>query len=346
MTPASELVRVDSSRWQELLDRLPHDVYHTAAYHRCPQLVREGDPYLFAYCEGDDVFLWPYLLEAIPDSEYFDVTSVYGYSGPLANGGPDFVRRGWSTLLENWRQQRVVSAFTRFHPVLGNCGLADKFVGVEGTTRLCGTTIALDLSLPNDEQLRRYQKVLRQDVRKIRDLGMRTSLDSNWEHGAEFVRIYRDTMERRGTSSGYFITEPWLAEFRASLGVETSLFVTHYQDRVAVALLVMQHGPFLHAHLTGINPDFAQYSPLKVLLDDVRQWGTEQGFRYFHLGGGLGGRQDSLYHFKRKFSPDEYDFRIGSWILDQDAYRDLSRHVPTDSSFFPAYRCATAVSVE
>jgi carbamoyl-phosphate synthase large subunit len=90
------------------------------------------------------------------------------------------------------------------------------------------------------------------------------------------------------------------------------------------------------------------YSPLKVLLDDVRAWGSAQGLQSFHLGGGVGAREDSLFQFKRRFSPLVHEFRIGSWILKPTEYRDLEnkwrkfyteRGIAVENpEFFPIYR--------
>jgi len=35
------------------------------------------------------------------------------------------------------------------------------------------------------------------------------------------------------------------------------------------------------------------------LLYEAACWGIENGYKTFHLGGGLGSREDSLYQFKK-----------------------------------------------
>ncbi|MEO8099659.1 MAG: GNAT family N-acetyltransferase [Acidobacteriota bacterium] len=355
----SELLSPADSRWPEMLARVRHDIYHSAGYHRSPQLGRDGDPYLFAYQEGDLAFLWPYLLAPVDPSgvsspaSLYDVTSVYGYAGPVASSNVEFIQRGWHALLDHWRMQGAVSAFTRFHPLLGNQALSEHFQDVsigpaENQSRHCGATISIDLTLDSPEQVRRYQKVLRQEIRKSRELGFTTCLDEEWRHQDDFLRLYRSTMMRREGKSEYLIDANWLTRFRESVGCGARLFVTKYDGVVAAALLAMEYGPFLHAHLTGINADLVAYSPLKVLLDDVRQWGTERSLQSFHLGGGLGGQQDSLFQFKRRFSPLVHEFSIGAWILKPLEYRELSLARQqglreqgidvSDAGFFPAYR--------
>jgi hypothetical protein len=62
-----------------------------------------------------------------------------------------------------------------------------------------------------------------------------------------------------------------------------------------------------------------------------------------HLGGGLGGRADGLFHFKCGFSRRRHRCFVWEWILQPAAYAEAcSRAVgacPADGHpFFPLYR--------
>lgn len=346
--------------WMKTMEQLPHDVFHRPDYHSLPGFGHQGTPWLFTYQEGEGeaLFAWPYLLRPIPETDHFDVSSVYGYSGPLCNrSDAAFRSRAWHELRGCWRSQRAVAAFTRFHPILCNADLAAGWSGDEAAPGpdqslfAAGSTISIDLTLPPGEQVKRYQKVLRQEIRKAHELGFATTEDSSWDATGSFVRLYRETMARRNSKADYLVDEDWVSRFRHTLGQHARLFVTTWQGSVAAALLAIEYGPFLHAHLTGINSEMAAYSPLKVLLDDIRTWGTERGLRSFHLGGGLGGREDSLFHFKRRFSPVTHLFQTGRWILDEARYRELEREhharlvrrgysvdPAAAAGFFPSYR--------
>jgi hypothetical protein len=356
----SQVIKVQDEKWTEVLSRLKHDVYHTREYHLCSGFRFEGEPNLFCYSEGEKLFVWPYLLntlDTLPGCEgcgYYDVTSVYGYAGPLASSQSDFVERGWRALLEHWRMQRVVSSFTRFHPLLDNSELLTTVRGIgeepaaAGIT-MCGSTVSMNLTMSSTEQLRLYPKVLRQEIRKSRELGFHTFKDEQWCHIADFTELYADTLQRVNGNKGYLFDFSWVSRFRSTMGDHSHLMITMIDDVVAAALLVMEYNGYLHAHLAGIRSDLISYSPLKVLLDDVRNWGSARGNHTFHLGGGVGGREDSLFHFKRRFSPQLHEFRIGCWILDRATYSDLEaarrdyfvRCGPDhgNPAFFPAYRC-------
>jgi thiamine pyrophosphokinase len=80
------------------------------------------------------------------------------------------------------------------------------------------------------------------------------------------------------------------------------------------------------------------------MLLEVMQWAHAQGAAYMHFGGGLGGREDSLFHFKAGFSKQRADFFTYRLIADSQAYDTLcirwqeQHQAPLDETFFPAYR--------
>lgn len=343
----AQVFSLSDPAWMDHLQRVPHDVYHTSAYHTIPGFGRRGEAFVFTYSEGDHTFLWPYLLSPIQDG-LNDVSSVYGYSGPVASGGPDFLSRAWDALVEHWKEQHVVSAFTRFHPVLHNQDLLAGQATAAAGIRCSGTTVSIDTSLSLEDQVRGYQKVLRQQIRKSKEQGFVTVEDSDWQHTSDFVQFYTETMARRNSRAEYLVDAEWVNNFRKSLGSHTRLFVTKKDGQPAAALLAMVYKPYVHAHLTGISAEMAAHSPLKNLLDGIREWATQEGYGSFHLGGGLGGREDSLFDFKRKFSPLAHAFQTGAWVIQQEAYSDLESqhrkqleaqgHEIANPNFFPIYR--------
>ena len=174
LNPQLDIVSADDpAQWREALEGIGHDFYHEAAYHRFCQERGDGEGYLAVYREADSVLLWPYLLRPIEGAAgYRDVTSVYGYPGPVASGASrPFVERGLAALKDHWRSRNAVTAFTRLHPVLGNQFLLE---GLD-QAQLCGATIALDLRLPPEQIWRGYRKTLRYEIRWRSNPGIRGS---------------------------------------------------------------------------------------------------------------------------------------------------------------------------
>ncbi len=76
--------------WDQWLERVPRDVYHTAGFHSYSESSGESAAFLAVAGDVDRGVAWPYLLrhvsavEGLGGTDAMDVTSVYGYSGPLA----------------------------------------------------------------------------------------------------------------------------------------------------------------------------------------------------------------------------------------------------------------------
>ncbi len=125
------LISSDDPEWDERLAPVPDDVYHRAGYHRFTEETERAKAFLAVFREPNDRrgLLWPYLLRPVadvpqfPNVEGFDVDCVYGYPGPLAWGcqpGDEFTRKSVDALVDLWRSQGALTAFTRFHPLLEN----------------------------------------------------------------------------------------------------------------------------------------------------------------------------------------------------------------------------------
>lgn len=80
---------------------------------------------------------------------------------------------------------------------------------------------------------------------------------------------------------------------------------------------------------------------MNLLLYKVALWGYDNGYKTFHLGGGVGSKKDSLFQFKRKFNKKDLNsFFTGKKIFDEDKYRKLMnlRNDIVNEGYFPEYR--------
>ena len=277
------------------LEVVAHDVYHRAGYHRFAEAT-EGTSAFLAVIRGSDGargVVWPYLLRSISDvprledAEASDVDSVYGYPGPLAWGcrpGDGFTRGAVDAIVAVWRSQGALSAFTRFHPLLGNerWGADVPAIGPDtGPSVLeLGETVAIDLRQDNDAAVAAYSKSLRQEIASARRAGMTTQPDEAWAAIGDFTELYRATMLRTRCGGLYFFSIDDFREPEAGSRLETSparsLIST---GQPAAAGLFTEHDGIVQAHLVGTNDEFRALSPLKLLLDDARSWASERGTR-------------------------------------------------------------------
>jgi len=132
-------------------------------------------------------------------------------------------------------------------------------------------------------------------------------------------------MDHHAAGAHYYVDLADVQRLRSALGEHLHLMVTRIDGDVAAAALNTEFGGIVQAHLIGINPELRSLSPQKVLTDDLRRWGHSVGASVLHLGGGVGGAEDSLFAFKKRFSDRRHDFHTGRWVLDPDAYAELAR---------------------
>ena len=99
-------------------------------------------------------------------------------------------------------------------------------------------------------------------------------------------------------------------------------------------------------HLGATAEQYLRRSPSKLIVDFMWSWAQEQSSNVFHLGGGVGGAEDSLFHFKAGFSSARAEFYTYRIIVCHERNRILKQAIdfqssssdPEQSAFFPGYR--------
>ena len=101
----------------------------------------------------------------------------------------------------------------------------------------------------------------------------------------------------------------------------------------------------MHYHLSASDYNFRNVGATNLLLYETALWGNANGYRTFHLGGGLGSSEDSLYKFKKSFNRySERRFFIGKKWFNTKVYEKLveirknEKDFDEKSTFFPLYR--------
>jgi hypothetical protein len=366
LTSSTQLVRACSPEWDDYLTRVPHDFFHTARYHAF-SAAGASEAWLLIYGNREKFVAWPYLLQAIdrgpgPEVQFRDVTSVYGYSGPVVHNcaeDKDFLAGAWDAFLDAWRAQSVVSVFTRFHPILANqAWLRSEWANsnVLGNTYKEGKTVAIDLSKSPDEVWADYQRKLRQHLRRVeREQPFTTVYDPEWLHLDEFISMYHITLQRNNAAPFYFFSRSYFEALKETLGPHGSLFLCRCADMIAAALLIIEYDGIASIHLAASYDRSSALSPNKWLFHAAQVFARSRGNRFLHIGGGRGSRDDDpLFRFKAQFSSTHLPFYTGRWVLDTEAYdylaaerrrqAGLQTHAHLAPTYFPIYR-APLISV-
>jgi hypothetical protein len=209
-----------------------------------------------------------------------------------------------------------------------------------------GETVYVDLAASNEEIWHQTRLSDRNNISWLRRNGYGARVDDTWGRFADFKGIYRDTMARVGASSDYYFDGAYFDALRSGLGDRLHLIVVEAGSETAAAGLFTEENGIVQFHLSGTAEAHRQHGPSRLMLDFARGWAKVRGNRWFHLGGGVGGRPDSLFRFKCGFSKLRAPFSTWRVVASRTVYEGAvkiweSRHGLTadaDDGFFPAYR--------
>tara|TARA_R110002051_G_scaffold240108_1_gene300696 strand:- start:131 stop:1144 length:1014 start_codon:yes stop_codon:yes gene_type:complete len=330
----------DIKKWQKVLSEVDtYDFYHTYEYHIIAK-KQDETPLLFLYTHKRIIVALPLLRRAIKGTPYFDLTSVYGYAGPLSkNVDHDYDN---DHFIKEFKEMlgvlKITTIFSRLHPYIP---FQQQVLKNLGNTPVLGKVVNIDLGLPLELQKRQYSKSTRNRVNKCRRCCTVTN-GSTEEDIHTFMSIYKENMDRVSASKEYYFAKKYYLDLLHSTAFKTTMLLLHHaetQESMAAALFI-QTNEMVQFHLSGTRTKFLKLAPANLFLDEMRLKATEEGYRYFNLGGGLGAKEDALFSFKASFSKDHKDFRVWQYIVDQPVYNVLSRKKQTRSKndYFPLYR--------
>jgi len=325
-------------RWNTIVRSMNHyDFYHLAEYH---QLEHSGQPMLLYFSSNKFSSALPVILRPIAGTEYNDLTSVYGYAGPLSdqeNPDEQSVKAFQKELLQFFEDQKIVSVFARLHPLFGNQETLLSGLGeIVDTNR----TVGIDLSLPEREQKRQYAHSMKNQINRLRRRNVFVKKVQTREEIDLFIEIYKENMKRVNASEMYFFPNEYF--YRLMEELPSSLFLAYHEKKAISGSLFTTCNGIVQPHLSATRNDYLRWSPLKLVWDCIRIDAGEKNEKWLHLGGGVGGSDDSLFRFKAQFSDLRFSFKTWQYIHNKEAYtRLVSEKYPNQiprSSFFPLYR--------
>ncbi len=309
-----------------------------------------GQPEAVLVRDGDHYFFLPYIvrpLSYIPwlgtdANTLFDIVSPYGYPGPLFSGSEAFHRAAigeWHRLMQ---QRGCVSGFVRLHPLLN---VSTDIPASCGQLVERGRTVSVDLRLTLEEMWGQTRADHRRNISKSRRTGMVAAIEDFDANLEPFLEMYQETMDRTRASPYYYFPADYFRRLKEDLGDQLSLCIVRgAAGEILGGALLTECCGIVQYHLSGTLNSAIQLRPSKLMLDFARAWAKARGNHAFHLGGGFGAKEDSVFEFKAGFSSCRHSFYTWQFIFSNDQYsrleerrRGLDTEAP-NSEFFPVYR--------
>jgi lipid II:glycine glycyltransferase (peptidoglycan interpeptide bridge formation enzyme) len=271
-----------------------------------------------------------------------DAISAYGYPGPTSNASLDdeeFWCSAGQALRSALKEMSVISCLVRLDPMVPvRLDLLARF----GDVVQQGHTIYIDLTQPYERLWKKMRSNHRRQITAAVRCGLRVHVD-NLTHFDEWVQIYYETMERNRASAFYFFDPSYFEELGGAVGGDLHLITVDDGHRLMAGGLFFESSGVVQYHLGGTRSADLSRQPSKLMINEAIRWGQSRGNSVLHLGGGVGGRQNSLFHFKAGFSQTLSAYFTWRLVPNRDSYDEVTIRlcgaVEHDApAFFPAYR--------
>lgn len=343
----------NNEQWDGIIKSFKnYDIYYLADYTKAFQIHGDGEPCLIYY-NGDsfraanvvmkrDISMDKNFVGLIPADKYFDLSTPYGYGGFLLedNVNEDNIKALNNEYIEFCTSMGFISEFVRFHPVLKNSNELNKVYEIINL----GKTITIELDSTNKIWDNLTSKN-RNMVRKAKKSGVEIYWGRSPELFDEFVQMYNATMDKDNASEYYYFNDDFYNSIINDLKYNSLMFYAMYQKKIIAMSIIIFANHKMHYHLSASIREYQYLAPTNLLLYEAACWGSINGYSTFHLGGGLGSKEDSLYKFKKAFNRQaDNSYLIGKKIFNNSVYdklvsiraKELSYN--SNSTFFPIYR--------
>lgn len=329
------IYKKEKTKWNSTIRKMVnYDFYYSNSYQ-----PENENSILISYNEEGYGISLPLIIRPIENTNYFDATSVYGYSGPLHSKHhiPDRIIKKFNTAIKGcFNDLNIISVFSRLHPLVED---QDHFLNIGDIVPL-GKTVSIDLTLSLEEQHSQYRRRLKSRLNKLRRSDLHIFEDTNHEYIDDFIKIYHETMHRVNADVSYFFDREYFNNLLLAKDIDARLFFIKDGDKLVSGGVFTFTNGIIEYHLSGTKTEYLKVSPLELLIDHIRIIGTEQGFANFHLGGGVGSKEDQLFHYKAGFSKARNTFKIWKYIANKRVYKSLVNNilVQKNETYFPLYR--------
>ena len=325
----------DAIEWTKLLKVLGYsDIYHTFEYTSLDSERMGGVANLIIVNMPTGIIGLPVIFRKIPNENcYIDAVSVYGYNGVLTSSSitPEDFASGIKKIKAALAERDCVSFFNR----------ESNFTRYRLPESIeTGKVLAVDLMQAPEVYEKSLAEGHRQEIKALRKLNYTVVKSTDIKAIQDFHEVYEQTMLRRGAKINYFFSVNY---FESVLKIHSSapdLRAVYHEGKMVAGAIFITQGDHMYYMFSGSILGVSHYPAMKLILDQVIRENLNNGKKLLHLGGGLGGKQDSLYQFKYGFGKVILPFYTTQWILMPEVYNRLSAHVPTETGFFPKYRSA------
>jgi hypothetical protein len=342
----------NKDEWNDIVKLFDlYDVYYLNEYVSAFRYTNDGYPLLIYYCGNSMRLCYPVQQSDIAEcksfggilelGKYYDWSTPYGYGGPLTENFNEHEMKDFFNLLNAYcKSSNIVTQFIRFHPLLQNHKSFEEFCELRKLKKTVFIDTACLDTIYNNSEAR-----CRGAIKKAQNNNISIKIDNSKEAKSTFIEMYNDTMLRKNAAEYYSFSRIFFDDFFSNMSEHYNIFCGIFEDKIICSDIIMHCNGNMHYHLSASRREYMHLAPNNLLLYTAACWGAENGYKKFHLGGGVES-DDSLLLFKKSFNKEGLiDFYIGRNIFCEEAYQELldirataNSSFNTDNSYLIQYR--------
>ncbi|MBR9853724.1 MAG: peptidoglycan bridge formation glycyltransferase FemA/FemB family protein [Algicola sp.] len=339
-------VIIKEDEWNRAINSFEKkDFYHSYDYHQV--CIKDNEvAKLLLYRSGETSIAFPLIIRPINGSGFFDATSVYGYAGPLIAGLPShFNFQDWKEqMLDYFLDDKIISVFSSTNPFIDD---QEQLLSNMGEIDSLGDIVYFDLKQSKAHR-KNYSKTTKRYINRNKEL-FDIREGGSEDDARQFLEIYYQSMKRVGASSQYYFKLPYFIKLIRNHSFFDARFVFAISkengDVASGAFIIHTKNHIVQYHLSGTVDKYRHLSPIRGVIDYVRNKSQLDDYIFFNLGGGVGSKNDSLYDFKASFSKKTVPFKVWKYISNTEVYDQLCKiamekrsEENPNTNYFPTYR--------
>jgi len=295
--------------------------YHVAYSTR----IQNSRPLLWCYEDGKNRFAYPFLLTPVmlnqTDTGYYDISSIYGYAGPLATSqDEDFLKAAWEAFDDWAAEHKVIAEFTRFSLYGDNTSFAHPQARIEANRPQAVT----DMPDDTDTLLASLNKKTRNMIRKAEKAGLEARILNPADHINAFRALYDETMDRNDAPDFFSYDDRYYDLLLSLPQGELVLAGVYAEGRMVAAAMAVAHGQGALYHLGASVQEYNSLGAGNLALFEMQKALLKQGVKFVTVGGGrTTAPDDPLFRFKKNNALSVLSFHIGKRIVDEAGYQDV-----------------------
>ena len=324
-----KIIRASSSKeWREELISFGNiDVCYLPEYHLAYEnVLKDAKAIMWSFENEDNKFCYPFFISQIKltndeksiRTPYFDISSVYGYSGPLSTSvDSNFLSLAWKNF-DSWaKKKKIINEFIRFS------FSPDNRVFAHPETEVLFNRKSAVFNLPDqkDKILKDLGPKTRNMIKKAQKLDLFVKKLDFLKYKKEFMQIYLESMEYNSAKDFFFYSDEYFLSLGKMKTNEISLYGVFDGKDLISAAIILKSGKNSLYHLGCTKKKYLSSGANNLCLFQASLDLSKEGFRLFNFGGGRTiNPDDPLLKFKKNNSNELVDFFIGKRILDKEAY--------------------------